>query len=225
MYPRYNCGEKFVGTIVNALTGFDAYRFLYTHELVTGSLGNNKSAVILDVSSHWLHNAYLYAQDGFRAIALDQAGGEISTDAVNRFASEHGIELLPCKALSNPVEVDVLPDASVDIVMFTEAIEHITFIPVKFWTLMHRKMKVGGKIIITTPDYFYLHGAFVSDIKKILCGFSSGILNHDILHVPDYAPHWKEFSAKDMHEYFAYLSKNFQILSSHHVPRSRAGET
>lgn len=53
-----------------------AYRFLRTHELVTASLGNNQSAVILDVASHWLHNAYLYAQDGYRVIALDQAGGD-----------------------------------------------------------------------------------------------------------------------------------------------------
>lgn len=188
-----------------------AYRFLCTHELVVANLASNKNAVILDIASHWLHNAYLYAQDGYRVIALDQSGGEISTTAVTRFAGEHGIELLPCAALNNPVELEAVADNSVDIVMFTEAIEHITFNPVRFWSLIYKKMKVGGKIIITTPNYFYFRGAFTKDLKKMLGGFSSGISNHDILHVPDYAPHWKEFSAKDMHEYFALLSADFKI--------------
>lgn len=39
---------------------------------------------------------------------------------------------------------------------------------------MYRKMKVGGKIIITTPNYFYINGAFARFIYNDLYGSASG---------------------------------------------------
>lgn len=189
-----------------------AHRFLCTHDLVVAGLDKSTNPLILDVASHWLHNAYLYTRDGFRVIALDQEGGAISTEVVNRFADGHGIKLLPCKALSDPIELDTaLADDSVDVVMFTETIEHITFNPVNFWSQIYKKLKVGGKIVITTPNYFYYRGAFARDVLKVLCGSGSGISIYDILHAPDYSPHWKEFSSKDMYQYFGYLSSDFRI--------------
>lgn len=204
-----------------------AYRFLKTKELLQPTLDENKNAVILDVASHWLHNAYLYSKDGYQVYALDQEGGEISAKQLLRFADEHGIDLLPCKALSDPVELEILGDDTIDIVMFTETIEHITFNPVKFWSLIYKKLKPGGKIVITTPNYFFYKGTFAKDLKRLVKGFSSGISNYDILNVPDYAPHWKEFSAKDLAEYFSFLSSDFKINKFYyndlygHVPVSK----
>jgi len=188
-----------------------ADRFLKTKELLQPTLDENPNVVILDVASHWLHNAYLYAKDGYKVYALDQEGGEISARQLVRFADEHEIDLLPCKALSDPVELDVLNDDTIGIVIFTETIEHITFNPVKFWSLIYKKLKPGGKIIITTPNYFFYKGALANDLKRMVKGFSSGISNYDILNLPDYAPHWKEFSAKDMAEYFSFLSTDFRV--------------
>lgn len=188
-----------------------AGRFLKTKQLLQPTLDENPNVVILDVASHWLHNAYLYSKDGHKVYALDQQGGEISAQQLIRFADEHEIDLIPCKALSNPVELDLLKDDTIDIVMFTETIEHITFNPVKFWSLIYKKMKRGGKIIITTPNYFFYKGALANDLKRMVKGLSPGISNHDILNLPDYAPHWKEFSAKDMVQYFSILSTDFSV--------------
>ena len=188
-----------------------AARFLRTSDLVFSSAGPRHGLAMLDIASHWLHNAYLYADAGVDVIALDVQGGEISDPAVMRFAQQHGIALLPCKALNDPVELDALPDEFFDLVMLGETLEHLTFNPIKLWALVYRKLKAGGRIVVTTPNYFYFRGAFRADLGKLMRGQSAGISIHDLIHKHDYAPHWKEFSRKDLQRYFAYLSPDFSV--------------
>ncbi len=188
-----------------------AHRFIRTRELVLSRLKTRAGVKMMDIASHWLHNAFLYAQDGFEVTALDQLGGEISAPTVIRFANDHGIKLLPCKELNNPLELETVANNTFDLVMLTETIEHMTFNPVRFWTLIYKKMKEGGKIIITTPNYYYFKGAFRKDLEKIFSGHSPGISIHDVVWMQDYAPHWKEFSKKDMVEYFSCLSPDFRM--------------
>lgn len=188
-----------------------AYRFLSTKELVQSGLTGTDKKRLLDIPSHWLHNALLYARDGYKVTACDLAGGEISNSSVINCASDYDIELIPCKSLQNPVELDNLPDNIFDIVMFTEVIEHITFNPVRMWNVIYKKMKEGGKIIVTTPNYHYIRGAILNDINKLFTGYSTGIAVRDIIEIQDYAPHWKEYTKKDIYEYFSTLSPDFII--------------
>jgi len=188
-----------------------AYRFLSTKELISSRLKNSDEIRLLDIPSHWLHNALLYAIDGYKVTACDLAGGEISNPSVIKCAYDHNIELIELNTLQNPIELDKLPDNIFDIVMFTEVIEHITFNPIKMWTLIYRKMKEGGKIVITTPNYHYVRGAMFNDIRRILSGCSTGITVSDILEIQDYAPHWKEYTKRDILIYFSKLSPDFLI--------------
>lgn len=188
-----------------------AHRFLCTKELVSSRLSRTDGTRLLDIPSHWLHNALLYARDGYKVTACDLAGGEISTPSVIKCAFDYDIELIPCQSLQNPIELDNSPDGIFDIVMFTEVIEHITFNPIKMWTIIYKKMKEGGKIIVTTPNYHYVRGSLFNDIKKLLLGHSTGIAVSDILEIQDYAPHWKEYTRKDILKYFSMLSPDFII--------------
>ena len=72
---------------------------------------------LLDIGAHWLHQALLYALDGFAVTALDLPV-TLEQENVRRLALQHEIRLLPNANLEIPTALQALPDASVDVVLF-----------------------------------------------------------------------------------------------------------
>jgi len=201
-----------------------ATRFIKTNELVVSSISSNNKGNILDVASHWLHNALLYARDGFNVTCCDLVGREIGHESVKQLAKDNNIKLVTYDSLENPFELESLEENYFDIVMFTETIEHITFNPVKMWSIFYKLMKIGGKIVITTPNYFYKDGAFIKDLKQLLKFRSSGLVIDNLLDYHTYSHHWKEYSAKDIECYFNRLSPDFRIAELLYVDFSEGNK-
>jgi 2-polyprenyl-6-hydroxyphenyl methylase/3-demethylubiquinone-9 3-methyltransferase len=166
-------------------------------------------ADILDVGAHWLHQSVLYALDGHQVTAADFSN-PLDDPAVRRIASNHNINLLVYEDLSSERVFDELDDDSMDVILFCEILEHITFNPVDMWKAIYRVLRPGGRIIITTPNYYFPKSIFLS-IPGFLSGWGSGISVSDILHKRTYAPHWKEFSKKELRSYFELLSADFAV--------------
>lgn len=162
---------------------------------------------VLDLGAHWLHQSMLYANDGFEVVAVDLP---ITFDVpdVKRLAQAHGIELIAEPNLERSDALRRIPDDSIDIVLFTEIIEHITFNPVTMWRELYRVMKTGARIIVTTPNYYALRGR-AWHWGAFLRGFGGGLPTLDILTMHTHAHHWKEFARRELIYYFCVLSPDF----------------
>lgn len=185
-------------------------RFLMTRSLLLEQWEISRGNRILDIGAHWLHNAICYAISGFDVTASDLAvNATLSYPMVISLAKAYNITLQPYRDLSDPVELDLLPPDSFDLILFAEIIEHITFNPIKMWSALYRLLRPGGRIIVTTPNYHV--AAFLEDAKNLLRGHSCGISIGTLVEINTFGPHWKEYSAKDVREYFERLSPDFRI--------------
>jgi SAM-dependent methyltransferase len=184
-------------------------RFLMTRSLLLEQWKIERGNRILDIGAHWLHNAICYAISGFAVTASDLAGNKtLSSPAVISLAKNHGITIQPYRDLSDPVELDSLPTDSFDLILFAEILEHITFNPIKMWSVLYRLLRPGGRIVITTPNYHM--ASFLEDAVNLLQGKSCGISTSTLLEINTFGPHWKEYSATDIREYFERLSPDFR---------------
>lgn len=184
-------------------------RFIGTFRQFIGHWTGDPNAHVLDIGAHWLHQSVLFARAGFRITAGDFSA-TLELDGVRKLAKHHAIDLLIYDEIASGQALNAIPDTSVDVVLFTEILEHITFNPVALWESVYRIMRPGGRIVITTPN-FYAADSRAWQIKRFLSGFGAGIENTEILQTPTYGHHWKEYSRKEICHYFCSLSPDFHI--------------
>lgn len=190
---------------------YHAYpRFSLTKRLLTETVTPSNGGRILDIGSHWLHHAVLYAMDGFSVTGADICYND-EIPVVKGISQEFNIKLIGYKDLSNPIELDALPGNSFDVILFTEILEHITFNPVAMWKSLYRLLSPGGRIVVTTPNYFnHSNGRILKDIKNVLSLHSAGLPMYEIIGVNTYGHHWRIYSARDIADYFSLLSPDFK---------------
>ncbi len=184
-------------------------RYMRTKVEIVRNLAPGAGQRMLDVGGHWLHQAALYAVDGFKVTSVDMAP-TFSLAGVQHQARELGIELVMETNLENPTAMAELAENSFDLILFSEIIEHITFNPVYMWKVLYRLLAPKGRIVVTTPNYYAWRGR-AWDRKRLFRGGGGGLPVAEILGLNTYAHHWKEFSKNELIEYFQRLSPDFQI--------------
>ena len=163
---------------------------------------------VLDVGAHWLHQSLLFALDGYQVTASDFSA-QLRQPGVLRLAAAHGIELLGNDDLEHPAAFSHLPDGAFDVILFGEILEHITFNPIPMWREFHRLLAEGGRIVVTTPNY-YAAGAIARRLRRGI-GQGGGIPVDEILAFCTHGHHWKEYSRGELVRYFELLSPDFRI--------------
>jgi 2-polyprenyl-3-methyl-5-hydroxy-6-metoxy-1,4-benzoquinol methylase len=196
-------------------------RFNQTKERLLSHWDRNRGNRLLDVGAHWLHQALLYATDGFDVTALDLPV-TLQLANVQALARAHSIKLLPNADLQQPVALREIPDNSFDLVLFTEIIEHITFNPVAMWREIYRVMSPGARLVVTTPNYYALRGR-TWGWGRFFRRFGGGIDVLDILSRNTYAHHWKEYSLRELIYYFCVLSPDFMCMHPAHIKEYQPG--
>ncbi|MGA9829338.1 MAG: methyltransferase domain-containing protein [Rhodanobacteraceae bacterium] len=191
------------------------HRYVATKRQLCSTSPIAPGASVLDIGAHWLHQSALYAMDQCSVTAVDLPA-TFELPNVRAFADAHSITLLTETNLETAEALNAVTDGSVDIVLFTEIIEHITFNPVILWKQLYRVLKVGGRIVVTTPNY-YAAGGRAWKLGRFLTGFGNGIDTLDILTMHTYAHHWKEFSLRELVYYFCVLSPDFDCIKKKHV--------
>jgi len=164
---------------------------------------------ILDMGAHWLHQAVLYTQDGFTVTAADFPE-TIEKDSIKKLASEYNIDLFSYQDISTSDAFSHFPDNSFDVIIFTEFLEHITFNPVELWKSLYRILSPRGRIIITTPNYYYFPRR-ARAFMRMLSRMGGGLSVDQILNTHTYGHHWKEYSAREIKRYFETLSPDFAV--------------
>ncbi len=182
-------------------------RFVATKQRLLSHGNRTSGNQVLDVGAHWLHQALLYAIDGFAVTALDLPA-TLEIDSVRALAEAHSIRLLPNADLEYPSALKAIADDTFDIVLFTEVIEHLAFNPVAMWREIYRVMKPGARIVVTTPNYYALRTR-VRQWWRALRGLGAGVGVEQVLGVHTLGHHWKEYSWRELERYFTLLSPDF----------------
>jgi 2-polyprenyl-3-methyl-5-hydroxy-6-metoxy-1,4-benzoquinol methylase len=164
---------------------------------------------LLDVGAHWLHQALLYARDGYAVTAADLPI-TLQTPSVRSLARCYGVTLLEYSDLETTTAFRQIPDNSFDVILFTEIIEHITFNPVTMWRELYRVLSEGGRIVVTTPNYYSIDGRLWSP-RRLVGRLGGGITVREIITEHTHGHHWKEFSLRELCYYFKMLSPDFEI--------------
>lgn len=184
-------------------------RYLDTKRRLLANKSLPDDTRVLDVGAHWLHQTLLYAIEGFEVTALDLPA-TFDLPMVRALAQAHRIRLLSNRDLEHPNALDDVPEDTFDFVLFTEVIEHLAFNPVEMWCQIYRVMKPGGRIVVTTPNFYGLRQS-VRRWMRALAGKGGGISVTDILTLKTLGHHWKEFSMDELREYFRTLSPDFVL--------------
>jgi 2-polyprenyl-3-methyl-5-hydroxy-6-metoxy-1,4-benzoquinol methylase len=182
-------------------------RFALTHAFASETLA--PGSTVLDVGAHWLHQAAFFAAAGHRVICAD-VYSERMFPHVEAAARGLGAQLANIATLAPADAFASLPESSVDAILFSEIIEHITFNPINMWKGFFRVLKPGGRIYVTTPNSVHFARIY-QKLNAVVTSCEYGISVDEIFAHGTFGHHWKEFSIPELRAYFAKLSPDFKI--------------
>ena len=138
-------------------------RFCYTSDLISNYLPNIESARILDIGSFpYYLPAILSKRFGSTIEAIDLPKeaywpGTPYKQSSNIVRINTDGEPLSIKQHVVNIETDSFePDELFDAVIFTEILEHLLLQPNHAFEQIHRALKPGGIVVVTTPNAQYL---------------------------------------------------------------------
>jgi len=200
-------------------------RFLSTLHEFNSTWDTNQGKNVLDIGAHWLHQSILWRRAGFDVTAVDLPS-TFELSSVQALAREEGIKLLCCPDLEQATILGELPESHFHVVLLTEVIEHFTFNPVEFWKRIYRLLAPGGRIVVTTPNYYSWKGR-AWNLWRFISGCGGGISVDDIINMRTYGHHWREYSKRELIHYFRLLSPDFITIKAKTVRNyyPREGDT
>jgi len=167
-----------------------------------------RGSCVLDIGSHYLHLASILQLLGYEVVALDVSIFQ-ELQFVRARAENLGIQAV---ATESAATGDFLLDCDnrFDVALFCEMLEHITFNPCAFWRRIHRLLKINAKVYLSTPNSLQAMSV-LSAIKRIVLLDGIGINIPSIFGNVTYGHHWKEYSRREIFEYFRLLSPDFHV--------------
>jgi 2-polyprenyl-3-methyl-5-hydroxy-6-metoxy-1,4-benzoquinol methylase len=133
------------------------------------------------------------ARAGYRVTAVDLGVAEWSDDAAGTMATtlaQEGVELVEWDLERVPYP---LPDASFDVAVMTEVLEHLREYPARSLAEIHRILRPGGLLVLTTPNAAYLKNRL-----RLALGRSVYTPLGDWLHGLPHARHAREYTASEL---------------------------
>ena len=167
-------------------------------------------ARILDVGSHYLHLTSVLALVGYEVRAID-VPAHSTLPFVRERAVRMGIPLTVAEGDAVAQGRFLTAEAdSFDAVLFCEILEHITFNPIPFWRRIHGLLRPNGIILLTTPNSLKLLSV-LGALWNLVTLRRIGLSVKQIMGHATFGQHWKEYSAREIGEYFAHLSPDFMV--------------
>jgi 2-polyprenyl-6-hydroxyphenyl methylase/3-demethylubiquinone-9 3-methyltransferase len=165
---------------------------------------------ILDVGSHYLHLSSILTLLGYRVVSMD-----VPAHSTLPFVSERAERMgIPLAVVDGDAIAEgrflVTEADSFDAVLFCEILEHITFNPISYWRRIHELLRPNGIIYLTTPNSLKLL-AVLGALWNLVTLRRIGLSVKQIMRRATLGHHWKEYSAREIREYFAFLSPDFRV--------------
>lgn len=168
---------------------------------------------LLDVGSHYLHMACALELLGYEVHGIDVAAFS-EQPLIRARASRYKVENYTVERLDFG-DFWKGSEATFDVIVFSEILEHITFNPVAFWRRIYEVMKEGALIYLTTPNSM-TPWKMASTFKNLVTMQRTGIPPSSIFSTVTYGHHWKEYSGPEVREYFLMLSPDFTVEASYY---------
>lgn len=172
-------------------------------------LESSNHGKILDIGCHYLHQSMLLSILGFDVWGLD-VSDFAQKESIKKRAEITNVKVNQVNNLHIANCLGFLENDAFDIIFFAEILEHIAFNPIPMWKEIHRVLRRGGKIIITTPNYYYLPNQ-IKRFKRSIKLLGGYIPLEEIFGNVTFGHHWKEYSARELKKYFSLLSRDFRI--------------
>lgn len=185
---------------------FHRVRFRKMAETITGIC--RPGGLVLDIGSHYLHSSLLLSFLGYKVISMD-VGEFWGLDYIKERAEKNGLTPVIENNLEKMAAVSGQKDVY-DLILFTEIFEHITFNPIGFWKRIHTIIKDKGIIYITTPNALTIYG-MLKTLVNLVKFKGIGIDVNAIFATVTYGHHWKEYSTKEIREYFRKMNDGFKV--------------
>jgi 2-polyprenyl-6-hydroxyphenyl methylase/3-demethylubiquinone-9 3-methyltransferase len=187
-------------------------RFRATLLEFDASWDRHRGLRVLDVGAHWLHQALLWQRAGYQVTAVDLPI-TLEFEQVRSLAAAEGITLVANPDLERSDALGALPEDGFEVILFAEIIEHLTFNPVHLWRTLYRLLAPGGRIVVTTPNYYAWNGQ-AWDLLRFLRGSGGGISVDAVLRTRTHGHHWREYARPELMRYFHLLSPDFRIVKA-----------
>lgn len=146
---------------------------------------------VLEIGAAPFHLSACLKEIGLNPTILD-----INPDRFSWFINEFDLDVKQCN-----VEIDEIPvqDNSHDLVIFTEIFEHLRINPIETLIKINKKMKPGGLIYLTTPNFFRY-----AAIRAMLLGRppTNGYLEYKKLSDIGHMGHVREYTKTEMYMFF-----------------------
>lgn len=165
---------------------------------------------VLDIGSHYLHQSVLLSELGYEVTGIDIALFSKASFVTER-ASKFGIRNMEVNGLEAG---DFLQEqeGKFDLIVFTEILEHITFNPIRLWSRVYELLAPAGFVYLSTPNALR-PAAWARQMRDLLAFRGIGTSLDDIMGNVTYGHHWKEYSSRELHRYFAMLSSDFSVTT------------
>lgn len=173
-------------------------RFLYTLELVPDETGR---LLEIGASPYFMtrllrkFRRYDLSLVNYFGVGYEQASREVMVSEDDRIVMEF---------TSANIERDTLPfdDETFDVVLLCEVLEHFTNDPLRALLQLHRVLKTGGRLILTTPNV-----ARLANVTRLIEGGSN--LYDPYSGFGPYGRHNREYTRQEIIQLLEYLG--FQI--------------
>lgn len=197
------------GSITAAGTKLRALRFLLNRRHADGPMA------LLDVGAQIGSMAIYAARLGLRVAAVDYP---YFVEPYGTIAKQHGVDYLTCDVAQEPLP---FPDHAFDCVTYLDVIEHHAFSPKRVLLEIHRVLKPGGCLIITTPNHASIYNRFAlvlgQSVNDPFSDFFEGAA-----HVSLYPGHHREYTRRELRT--ALQKTGFNVLQCMAIEENLSAE-
>ena len=198
-----------------------ARRFQYTLQQIKQLVPTG--GLIADIGCHRLDFGLMLRESGYQVVGFD-VPEFIAKDSVKNRAINAGIRLVTIADLGKAEFSEEFPEDTFDAIVFAEILEHITFNPLDMWLRLFGMIREDGHLFVTTPNSMSLRGT-LRGIWNIVSRTGYGLPFREIFSNVTYGHHWKEYSRKEVLEYFCYLGVPKKNISVEYVSYRKKEKT
>jgi SAM-dependent methyltransferase len=174
-----------------------ALRISFDYELVQRFLPATGTVVDVGASPPWLTTAL--SKKGHKVIGLD-----LDPDRFAAFNNEFELDIRKADVENEKLPFD---DNSIDLIIFNEIFEHMRIDLIRVFNELHRVLKPGGQILMSTPNGLSMH-ALYQIMKKRQIGPSIHFEYEKLTRI-GHMGHVREYAVNEVLEFLAAM--NFEV--------------
>lgn len=208
--PRTS-GKPFRGYEIEA-----AERYAFTRQLISRLAA--PGCAIVEFGAAPGHQATALAAEGYDVTAVDLGEAEWTDrppGALEAFLAEGGVRFVRWDLDNTPYPLD---DASFDVALLTEVLEHLREYPAQSLVEIARVIRPGGILVVTTPN-----AAYVRQRIRLLLGRSVHTPIVDWMFGLPHARHAREYTFPEVERLLRHAGLEPIIATSRHFYRAGGG--